>query len=218
LSEFNGESLQVELETEDDDAKKINEAIQKIKRFFKWINKKFHCFFLKKKKKQPSHKNTLNGNNSSRGDFISNQPQNLTIKSNEVCFGKSFDKKYCKCFYSEIWRKISLSVHTFVSSKYFELFIIIVIVLSSAALVIEKAILFYNIYRYYLLCFKAMEDKFINEKPYLKYILSNADYVFTAIFTIEMILLWISYGFRQYFTNGWCLLDFIIVLVLNEKN
>jgi hypothetical protein len=60
-----------------------------------------------------------------------------------------------------------------------------------------------------------LDDKSIHEKPVLKKILNIADNIFTAIFTIEMILLWIAYGFRKYFTDGWCWIDFIIVFVSN---
>ena len=58
-----------------------------------------------------------------------------------------------------------------------------------------------------------MEDKFIKNRPLLKQILGISDYIFTVIFTLEMILLWIGNGFRNYFKNGWFLLDFIIVVV-----
>ncbi len=61
---------------------------------------------------------------------------------------------------------------------------------------------------------KGLEDKFVNEKPaFLRYLLDIADYVFAVIFTLEMLLLWCAYGFRKYFTNGWCWIDFIIVIV-----
>ena len=79
MNEFNGESLQVELDTDDDDANKINESIQRIKRFFKWLNKKFNCCFLKQNKKKTN--NGQNGNNSSLVDFKSNEPQYSTVNS-----------------------------------------------------------------------------------------------------------------------------------------
>ena len=58
-----------------------------------------------------------------------------------------------------------------------------------------------------------MEDKYIHEKPTLKKILEVADKFFTAIFIFEMLLKWFAYGFHKYFTDGWCWLDFIIVMV-----
>jgi hypothetical protein len=34
-----------------------------------------------------------------------------------------------------------------------------------------------------------------------------------VIFTIELLIKWFAYGIRKYFTNGWNILDFIIVVV-----
>lgn len=45
----------------------------------------------------------------------------------------------------------------------------------------------------------------------IKIILEYADQVFTYVFVIEMLLKWIAYGFKVYFTNAWCWLDFLIV-------
>lgn len=45
----------------------------------------------------------------------------------------------------------------------------------------------------------------------MKVILEYADKVFTYIFVLEMFLKWIAYGFKKYFTNYWCWLDFLIV-------
>lgn len=39
------------------------------------------------------------------------------------------------------------------------------------------------------------------------------DRIFTVIFFIEMLIKWLALGFRKYFTNAWCWLDFIIVMV-----
>lgn len=39
------------------------------------------------------------------------------------------------------------------------------------------------------------------------------DKVFTVIFWFEMLLKWLAFGFKNYFTNAWCWLDFVIVLV-----
>lgn len=41
--------------------------------------------------------------------------------------------------------------------------------------------------------------------------LEYADKVFTYIFVLEMLLKWVAYGFKKYFTNAWCWLDFLIV-------
>ena len=39
------------------------------------------------------------------------------------------------------------------------------------------------------------------------------DRIFTVIFFIEMLIKWLALGFQKYFTNAWCWLDFIIVMV-----
>lgn len=41
------------------------------------------------------------------------------------------------------------------------------------------------------------------------------DKTFTVIFFFEMLLKWLAFGFQKYFTNAWCWLDFVIVLVSN---
>lgn len=43
--------------------------------------------------------------------------------------------------------------------------------------------------------------------------LEYTDRVFTFIFVFEMLLKWVAYGFKKYFTNAWCWLDFLIVNV-----
>lgn len=43
--------------------------------------------------------------------------------------------------------------------------------------------------------------------------LEYTDRVFTFIFVFEMLLKWVAYGFKNYFTNAWCWLDFLIVNV-----
>ncbi|XP_051624243.1 sodium channel protein type 5 subunit alpha-like [Manacus candei] len=70
---------------------------------------------------------------------------------------------------------------------------IFVIVLSSAAL--------------------AFEDIHLQNRPTVKMILDCADKIFTFIFLMEMLLKWVAYGLHSYFTNSWCLLDFVIVCV-----
>ncbi|TRY55323.1 hypothetical protein DNTS_009031, partial [Danionella cerebrum] len=57
----------------------------------------------------------------------------------------------------------------------------------------------------------AFEDIYIDQRKVVKVILEYADKIFTYIFILEMALKWIAYGFRKYFTNYWCWLDFLIV-------
>jgi voltage-gated sodium channel type II alpha len=39
------------------------------------------------------------------------------------------------------------------------------------------------------------------------------DRIFTVVFFIEMLIKWLALGFKKYFTNAWCWLDFVIVMV-----
>lgn len=45
----------------------------------------------------------------------------------------------------------------------------------------------------------------------IRTVLEYADKVFSYVFVIEMLLKWVAYGFKVYFTNAWCWLDFLIV-------
>ncbi|NWH23389.1 SCN5A protein, partial [Grus americana] len=57
----------------------------------------------------------------------------------------------------------------------------------------------------------AFEDIHINERRSIKIMLAFLDKMFTFIFVLEMLLKWVAYGFKKYFTNAWCWLDFFIV-------
>lgn len=62
---------------------------------------------------------------------------------------------------------------------------------------------------------QAVEDVDIEnpERWWLKLILKVMDKVFTVIFVCEMIIKQAAYGFKKYFTDAWCWLDFVIVVV-----
>ena len=47
----------------------------------------------------------------------------------------------------------------------------------------------------------------------LQDILYYMDRIFTVIFFMEMVVKWLALGFVKYFTNAWCWLDFVIVMV-----
>ena len=47
----------------------------------------------------------------------------------------------------------------------------------------------------------------------LQDILYYMDKIFTVIFAMEMSVKWLALGFVKYFTNAWCWLDFVIVMV-----
>jgi len=66
---------------------------------------------------------------------------------------------------------------------------------------------------------QAVEDARINERPpFLKIGLQYADRSFTIIFILEMIIKQLAYGFKKYFTDAWCWLDFVIVVVCVSRH
>ncbi|XP_076370116.1 sodium channel protein para-like isoform X2 [Tachypleus tridentatus] len=97
---------------------------------------------------------------------------------------------------SPLWQYYKLlraKSYWIVENKYFETVVITMIMLSSLAL--------------------ALEDVHLKTQPTLKEVLVIIDKFFTVIFLFEMLLKWLAFGFKKYFTNAWCWLDFIIVLV-----
>lgn len=59
----------------------------------------------------------------------------------------------------------------------------------------------------------AAEDVNLKGRPALQDVLYYMDRIFTVIFFIEMLIKWVALGFAKYFTNAWCWLDFLIVMV-----
>uniref|UniRef100_A0AAR2JEK7 Sodium channel protein n=1 Tax=Pygocentrus nattereri TaxID=42514 RepID=A0AAR2JEK7_PYGNA len=90
-----------------------------------------------------------------------------------------------------IWWRLRKTCFQIVEHSWFETFIIFMILISSGAL--------------------AFEDIYIEQRKVIKIVLEYADKIFTYIFILEMTLKWIAYGFKKYFTNYWCWLDFLIV-------
>ncbi|XP_075437097.1 sodium channel protein type 4 subunit alpha isoform X2 [Ascaphus truei] len=91
----------------------------------------------------------------------------------------------------KIWWNVRKTCFKIVEHNWFESFIIFMILLSSGAL--------------------AFEDIYIEQRQVIKTILEYVDKVFTYVFIFEMLLKWTAYGFKIYFTNAWCWLDFLIV-------
>uniref|UniRef100_A0A4W3HTL2 Sodium channel protein type 4 subunit alpha B-like n=1 Tax=Callorhinchus milii TaxID=7868 RepID=A0A4W3HTL2_CALMI len=90
-----------------------------------------------------------------------------------------------------LWWNLRKTCFRIVEHNWFETFIIFMILLSSGAL--------------------AFEDIYIDSKKVVKILLEYTDKVFTYVFVLEMLLKWVAYGFKKYFTNAWCWLDFLIV-------
>uniref|UniRef100_A0A3P8RR56 Sodium channel protein n=1 Tax=Amphiprion percula TaxID=161767 RepID=A0A3P8RR56_AMPPE len=91
----------------------------------------------------------------------------------------------------QVWWRMRKTCYQIVEHSWFESFIIFMILLSSGAL--------------------AFEDIYIEQRRVVKVVLEFADKIFTYIFILEMLLKWLAYGFKKYFTNYWCWLDFLIV-------
>ncbi|KAJ0016142.1 hypothetical protein NQD34_014432 [Periophthalmus magnuspinnatus] len=115
----------------------------------------------------------------------------------EACFTDGCVQRW-PCLFVDItegrgktWWNIRRTCFTIVEHDWFETFIIFMILLSSGAL--------------------AFEDINIDRRRTVKIILEYSDKVFTYIFVVEMLLKWVAYGFKTYFTNAWCWLDFFIV-------
>ena len=60
---------------------------------------------------------------------------------------------------------------------------------------------------------QALEDVNLKYNPVLQDVLYYMDRIFTVIFFLEMCVKWLALGFVKYFTNAWCWLDFVIVMV-----
>ncbi|NWQ95281.1 SCN5A protein, partial [Burhinus bistriatus] len=119
------------------------------------------------------------------------------FKTPEKCFPEGC-VRYFRCsvgsaikFGGETWWNLRKTCYQIVEHSWFESFIIFMILLSSGAL--------------------AFEDIHINERKSIKIMLAFLDKLFTFIFVLEMLLKWVAYGFKKYFTSAWCWLDFLIV-------
>ncbi|XP_076621094.1 sodium voltage-gated channel paralytic isoform X38 [Colletes latitarsis] len=91
------------------------------------------------------------------------------------------------------WANLRLKTFQLIENQYFETAVISMILLSSLAL--------------------ALEDVHLSARPILQDILYYMDRIFTVIFFLEMLIKWLALGFKKYFTNAWCWLDFIIVML-----
>ncbi|XP_033612299.1 sodium channel protein type 7 subunit alpha [Fukomys damarensis] len=99
-------------------------------------------------------------------------------------------KEYKK---GKIWQNIRKTCCKIVENSWFKCFIGLVTLLSTGAL--------------------AFEDIYIDQRKTIKILLEYADMIFTYIFILEMLLKWMAYGFKAYFSNAWYRLDFMVVIV-----
>ncbi|XP_021410982.1 sodium channel protein type 5 subunit alpha [Lonchura striata] len=119
------------------------------------------------------------------------------FKTPEECFPEGCARYFHCCLDSaaklggETWWNLRKTCYQIVEHSWFESFIVFMILLSSGAL--------------------AFEDIHIHKRERIQAILGFLDKMFTYIFVLEMLLKWVAYGFKKYFTNAWCWLDFLII-------
>ncbi|CAF3236407.1 unnamed protein product [Rotaria socialis] len=115
------------------------------------------------------------------------------------CCPKLISKHFASCkdmvpkIIERHWTFLRSKAHRLVEHRFFEWLIIASILASSTTL--------------------ALEDINTRQQPFLFSILHSFDKLFTIIFTAELVLKWFAYGIKNYFTNGWNWLDFLIVVV-----
>ncbi|KAI3370931.1 hypothetical protein L3Q82_023484, partial [Scortum barcoo] len=104
-------------------------------------------------------------------------------------------KGCCPCLEidTSLWSNFRRACFSIVQHKYFEIFMIVIVLLSSVALVFE--------------------DVYLQQRQVLKAALEVADQFFTCVFLLEMLLKWIGLGLKKYFSSAWCWLDFLILNV-----
>ena len=122
----------------------------------------------------------------------------------DCCFDRGFFLKV---------RKFSFKI---VTHTVFEYMVIFCILLSSVALVSTRAISlgqtrWQSAKR--LCCSQAMDDIYLQKRIVIRQILKVAEIFFCIFFAGEMLLKWIGFGWKKYFTDYWCLLDCALVLV-----
>ncbi|NXC41526.1 SCN5A protein, partial [Penelope pileata] len=173
-------------------------------------SEEFSVLYLGKDRKvepsSPDHKELDNVSSSEGSTVDLTNPEDLLrqipefaeeMKTPEKCFPEGCVRYFRCCkgsavnFGGERWWNLRKTCYQIVEHSWFESFIIFMILLSSGAL--------------------AFEDIHINDRKTIKAMLLFLDKLFTFVFMLEMLLKWVAYGFKKYFTNAWCWLDFLIV-------
>ena len=149
-------------------------------------------------KKQPKAKNNISKPQEPQNPQQKTDQNDMPDCCSPICqsFWKGFVPKFLRSknlFFNNYFMKFRKLCYRLIEHKTFEMVVIFLILLSSVSLVYEDVDLRSN-------------------KPLMRY-LQISDLFFTTFFTIEMLLKWFGYGFRYYFTNAWCLTDFVIVCI-----
>ena len=60
---------------------------------------------------------------------------------------------------------------------------------------------------------QCFEDIYLHRHETKKNVIYYLNIVFVVVFIAEMLMKWVSLGFKRYFTKFWTILDFCIVVV-----
>ncbi|XP_068169883.1 sodium channel protein type 4 subunit alpha B-like [Antennarius striatus] len=91
----------------------------------------------------------------------------------------------------KVWSNVRKACLLIVKHKGFDIFILFVILLSTVALMFE--------------------DIHLQNRPVLKTAVKTVDLVCICLFLLEMLLKWLAFGLKKYFTDAWCWLDFLVL-------
>nr|KAG5703738.1 hypothetical protein BaRGS_023027 [Batillaria attramentaria] len=129
---------------------------------------------------------------------IDNKIRKKLVEPAECCPHCRCSKRICKSdsFFGKRWWMFRQDLLWIVDNDWFENIVLLVVFANSSALILD--------------------DIFLVQKPWLKEVLWDIDIAFCIFFTLEMIMKWCAYGFHEYFTQFWTVLDFVIVLATFE--
>lgn len=124
--------------------------------------------------------------------FLNREQQNwvelqkliLKVKLKKQNIAKNFQFKQPKRGFAQFF-------HNLIASKYFDIFIILCIILNSLTMAMN---------------YEGSSKKY-------QEVLENLNYAFTTIFVVECFSKILVYGFKKYIKDGWNKLDFIIVFL-----
>ncbi|CAF1333264.1 unnamed protein product [Rotaria magnacalcarata] len=196
-----GSNVLTEKEDEDD---KIGEAIDRIQRFFHFLIENLVYFFCGKKQRQKDAdvENKNNENSlSTTEELVNSIPSANVNQSEDINFAVPLIHDLSTTHEGTEEQPIhgeTIEFHPKQSTLY------------TPPACCHKMIL-----KHFSCCAKCIpqEDVHTRQQPTFSEVLEIFDKIFTIIFTLELILKWFAYGIKNYFTDGWNRLDFVIVVV-----
>ncbi|XP_074158315.1 sodium channel protein type 9 subunit alpha-like [Sminthopsis crassicaudata] len=125
--------------------------------------------------------------------------EHVKSKEPEPCFSNSCRQMFPFCGASKkskvgkIWWNLRKTCYWIVKHHWFEMFMLLIILLNCASL--------------------TFEDINLQKRKTIMITLEYADKIFTYLFIAEMLLKWMACGCKTYFSNPWCWLEFLVVNV-----